>query len=388
MKKGIFRSRFLIMLFATTCHISVAVPAPDLDLRTLIAGIKHFDAAVTSGSGEIVYDRQMGSTKEKKTYVLTFDGTTFEDAQVRVDVSKVTGLTQIFTDICDGERHWQVVERNTPLFDVEISPADSQRLNTAKPELPHAVKQKFKEVGVNVSGDFRIETEEGSPHSKWIDNVTGDSYIIHATEERVWVDIPGIGYTVGPGCRINALLDPRYWMTSGKATPTSYLMTPLWRVLEKYESEILKTELINGDETYLVRVKVPRGAPLKFWICPEKGFRLVKSQTMFEHLIESDMIPLKKGVHYLTERVLHYREYQPGIWFPEKIEETFHALVAEDPENRADIIGNTTLQLSGAFQLNLDVSTEFQLEVPAETPIYDSVLDKLRPFRELRETSQ
>ena len=388
MKKGVFISQFLILLCATTCHISVAVQAPDLDLPTLIAGIKHFDAAVLSGKGEIVYDRKMGSNEEKKTYVLTFDGTTFEDAQVRVDFSEGKDLTKIFTDICDGERHWQVIERDTLLFDVEISPADYQLLNKAKPELPHAVKQKFKEVGIDGSDDFRIETEEGSPYSKWIDNVTGEHYVISTTEEHVWVDIRGMGYVVDPGCGIDALLDPRYWMTSGKATPTSYLMTPLWRVLEKYESEILKTEMLNGDETYLVSVKVPRGAPLKFWICPEKGFRLVKSQTMFEHLVESDMIPLKKGVHYLRERVLLYREYQPGIWFPEKIVETFHALVAEDPENRADLIGNTTLQLSGAFQLNLDVSNEFQLDVPAETPIYDSVLDKLRPFRELKETSQ
>ena len=387
MKKGVFLSRFLILFCAMTCPISVAVPAPDLDLETLIAGIKHFDAAVLSGKGEIVYARKMGSNEEKKTYVLTFDGTTFDDAKVRVDFSEVEGFTHIFTDICDGERQWQVIERNTPLFDVEISPAEAQRLNAANPELPHAVKQKFKEVGIHVSGDFRIETEEGSPYSKWIDNVTGEVYILRATEDYVLVDMPGIGYTVSPGCRINALLDPRSWMTDGQATPTSYLMTPLWRVLEKYESEILKTEMLNGDETYLISVKKPRGQPLKLWICPEKGFRLVKSQTMFEHPI-SDMSPFKKGVHYLIERVLLYREYQPGIWYPEKIMETFHALVAEDPENRTERIGNTTLQLSGAFQLNLDVSNAFQLDVPPETSIYDSVLEKLRPFRELTETSQ
>ena len=165
-------------------------------------------------------------------------------------------------------------------------------------------------------------------------------------------------------------------------------MTPLWHVLENYESEILRTEMLNGDETYLVNVKVSRGGLLKFWICPEKGFRLVKSQRRYECLKDNATIPMKKGTHYLLERILLYREYQPGIWYPEKIIETFHALVAKDPENRAEHLGNTTLQISDAFQLNLDVSNEFQLDVPPETLIYDGVLEKLRPFRELTETSQ
>ena len=107
MKKRVFISRFLLMLFAATFHISVAVPEPDLDLPTLIAGIKHFDAAVISGKGEFVYEHKIGPDVEKQTYVLTFDGTTFEEAQVRVDFSKGTDLT----DICDGERHWRVTER-------------------------------------------------------------------------------------------------------------------------------------------------------------------------------------------------------------------------------------------------------------------------------------
>ncbi len=385
MKKRVFISRFLLMLFAATLHISVAVPEPDLDLPTLIAGIKHFDAAVISGKGEFVYEHKIGPDVEKQTYALTFDGTTFEEAQVRVDFSKGTDLT----DICDGERHWKVVERKSPLFRVDITPADYELLNKGSPELPHPVKQKFKEIGINFSDDFRIETEEEGPFSKWIDNITEDSYYIYPTEEYVWVYTPQIGYMVDSGCGIDPHLDPRYWMTYGLATPTSYLMTPLWRVLEKYESEILQIEMLNGEETYLVSVQAPRGQPLKLWICPEKGFRLVKLQTMFEHLSESDMLPFKKGVHYFKERVLHYREYQPGIWFPEKVEETLHPLVAEDPENREDLIGKTTLQSSGAFQLNLDVSSnEFQLDIPDETLIFDSVLGKGRPFRELKETSQ
>ncbi len=384
MKKRVFISRFLLMLFAAAFHISVAVPEPDLDLQTLIAGIKHFDAVVISGKGEFVFEQKMGPKVEKKTYVLTFDGTTFEEAQIRVDFSKDTDLT----DICDGERHWKVIERNSPLFRVDISPADYQLLNKAKPELPHSVKQKFKEIGINFSDDFRIETKEESPYSKWIDNASGDSYYTHSTEEYVLVYTPRIEYMVGPGCRIRALLDPRYWMTYGKATPTSYLMTPLWRVLEKYESDILQTEMLNGEETYLVSVKEPRGQPLKLWICPEKGFRLVKLQTIFENPIESDMIPFKKGIHYVTERILHYREYQPGIWFPEKIVQTIHPLLSEDPKNRGDLVGKTTLQPSGAFQLNLDVSNEFQLDLPDETSIFDDELGKMRPFRELKEISQ
>ena len=376
---------FVILCVATPC-ISVAALEFDLDLQTLIAGIKHFDAAVTSGKGEFVYNH-LGTYEEKRTYAFAFDGTTFEEAQVRVDYHS-NSIGSFVTEIYDGERQWEIYAVKANLFSVAISPADHKRLNNAKPELPPAVKQQFKAHGISFSDDFRIETVEDSSYLKMIDNVTGHNYYIYYTEEYFSVYTPRLEYGVRPRCVIHAHLDPRYWMTCGKAIPNSYLMTPLWKVLETHESEILQTEMLNGEETYLVSVKYPRRTEsLKLWISPEKGFRLVKLQEIFEAQGESERSSFEKGVHYLTERVLYYCEYLPGIWSPEKVEETIYPLLAADPQKKGDRIGKTTLQAT-TCELNTNVSGRFQLDVPEETPVYDYGLAKERPFRELKQTSQ
>ena len=383
MKKLTFVPVLFLMLFAVTRYIAVAVPEPNLDLQTLIAGIKHFDAAATSGKGEFVYNHQI-TKQTKREYAFAFEGTIFEDAQVRVDSSKGTTLTEIW----DGERQWEIYEGKERLFSIDISPADHELLNKAKPELPLPVKQELKAHGIHISDDFRIVTDEESSYFKLIDNVTGDSYYTYHTEEYFSFYTPRLDYGVRPRCVIHAHLDPRYWITHGKATPNSYLMTSLWEVLETHESEILQTEMLNGEETYLVSVKHPIAESLKLWISPEKGFRLVKLQNIFKSSQnEPEWSPIKSGVRYLKERVLHYREYLPGIWFPEKVEETIHPLLADDPQKKGDRLGKTTLQVLKC-ELNIDVSAVFQLDVPEETPVYDYEIGKLRPFYELKQTSQ
>ena len=380
MKKILFISRFLLLFLIGTLHISVAAAAPDLDLQTLIAGIKHFDAAATAGRGTFVYNHALGTREEKREYDFAFDGATFEDAQVRVDSSK----SRILSEIYDGERQWEVYERKAQIFSVDITPDDYERLNKEDPELPSLVRQKFKELGIHVSADFRIEADEGSSYSKMIDTVTGNSHYIYYTEEYFSFYETHLEYGVRPGCVIGAYLDPRYWMTFGKATPSSYLMTPLWKVLEDNETEILKTEMLNGEETYLVRVKHPDVKSPKLWISVEKGFRLVKLQEIFEVQEETQSMPFKKGIRYLKERYLHYHEYLPGVWFPENVEQTIHSLLADTPEKKGELIGKTTLQ-AVSFQLNVDVSNQFQLDVPEDTPVFDYGTAKLRPYRELKQ---
>jgi hypothetical protein len=388
MKKLTFISLLFLVLFAVTRHVSVAVPEPDLDLQSLIAGIKQFDAAVTSGKGEFVYDHKIGPFEDKREYAFAFEGGTFEEGQLRVDYSKCPILGSILTEIYDGERQWEVNEKKGILFSVDISTADMELLNKATPVLPPPVKQQLKAHDIYISDDFRIVIDEESSYLKVIDNVTGHSCYAYYTEEYFAVYTPRLEYSARSRCFIHSHLDPRYWMTYGFASPTHYLMTPLWEILETHESEILQTEMLNGEETYLVSVKYPHTKSLKLWISPEKGFRLVKLQKIFESQDEPDQWnPFEKGVHYVTERVLHYWEYLPGIWFPEKIKETIHPLVAADQQKRGALLGKTTLQAI-TCELNTDVSNRFQLDVPGETPVYDYGLDKLCPLRELRDVSR
>ena len=383
MKKRVFISRFLLLFLIGTFHISVAAAAPNLDLQTLIAGIKHFDAAATSGRGTFVYNHALGTIEEKSEYDFTFDGSTFQDAQVRVDFSKSMILSKIY----DGERQWEVSNRNVQIFNVDISPTDYERLNKEDPELPPPVRQKCKEIGIDISADFRIEADEGSSYSKLINNVTGQSYYTYYTEEYFAFYERQLEYAVRSGCVIHPLLDPRYWMTYGKATPSSYLMIPLWKVLEDNETDLLKTEMLNGEETYLVRIKYPHVKILKLWISPEKGFRLVKLQQIVEEQEEIEGLPFKKGEHYITERQVHYREYLPGVWFPENIEQTTHPLLPGVRQQKGDLIMKTTLQVV-SFEPNVDVSNQFQLAVPEDTPVFDLEVGKFRPHRELKQPSQ
>ncbi len=374
MKKRVFLSFLLRLCLIGTFHISIAAAAPNLDLQTLIAGIKHFDAAATSGRGTFLYNHALGAIEEKREYDFAFDGATFEDAQVRVDSSN----SRILSEIYDGERQWEVSERKVELFSVDISPTDFERLNTAAPELPPPVRQALKERGIHFSAGFRIEVDEGS-YSKMIDNLTGASHYIYYTEEYFAFYETHLAYTVGPECVIHAHLDPRYWMTYGSATPSSYLLTPLWKVLEDNETGPLQTEMLNGEETYLVRIKHPHVKSLKLWISAERGFRLVKLQEILESQEAIESLPFKKGDHYITERHIHYREYLPGVWFPENIEQTTH--------QKGELIGKTTLQ-AVSFEVNVDISNQFQLDVPEDTLVFDYDAGKLRPYRELKQPSQ
>lgn len=383
MKKRVFISRFSLLFLIGTLHISIAAAAPNLDLQTLIAGIKHFDAAATSGRGTFVYNHALGTIEEKREYNFAFDGATFEDAQVRVDSSKSSILSEIY----DGERQWEVSERKAEIFSVSISPTDYERLNKEDPELPHPVRQQFDAHNLRISEDFRIEADEGSSYSKMIDNITGQSYYTYYTEEYFSFYETHLEYAVRPGCAIHAHLDPRYWMTYGSATPSSYLMTPLWKVLEDNETDLLQTEVINGEETYLLRIKRPHEKNLKLWVSAEKGFRLVKLQTIVEAQEEIESLPFKEGEHYITERHVHYREYLPGVWFPENIEQTTHPMLPGVRQQKGDLIMKTTLQ-AVSFELNVDVSNQFQLAIPEDTPVFDYGVGKLRPYRELKQSSQ
>ena len=388
MKKRPFIPLFILALFAVTDHISVASPASALDLQSLIAGIKHFDAVVTSGQGEFVYDHKLGQFGENRVYTFAFEGSTFEDGQLRTDYSKGHPLGHPLTEIYDGERQWEIDERKEILFGVDISPTDVEFLNKVPPVLPLSIKQQLKAHDIDISDDFRIVPDEKSSYLRMIDNVTGQSYYVRYNEAAFVFYTVYLDYSVRSVCSIHSHLDPRYWLTYGSATPTDYLMTPLWKVLQTHESEIVGTEILNGEETYLVSVKYPYKKSLKLWISAEKGFRLVKLQEIFESLDEPDQWnPFEKGRYYLTERVLRYREYLPGIWFPEKIESTTHPLVAADLEKKGDLLGKTTLQ-AVTCELNTDVSNRFQLDVSGETPVYDYGLAKPRPLRELKGASQ
>ena len=109
-------------------------------------------------------------------------------------------------------------------------------------------------------------------------------------------------------------LDPRYWLTYPSAGGRTYLTEPLWQLLEKHESELLGSEVLNGEETSVIRLKLPDESVI-LWISHEQGFHLVKLQRAFPIDNPVDIIEMKyfhSGVNYIETREINYQEYLPG----------------------------------------------------------------------------
>lgn len=385
MKKQTFILLIWIVLCAITLLTSISALETELDLKTIIAGIKHYDAAISSGKGTITFDGRWIQGR-KETYELTFDGVSFEEAQVRVDFP----IGTIATEIWDGERHWEVHRAKKLLFTVSLSAEDYDNFKNAKPKLTQSVKEQLKVHKISISDDHRFEPNDSrfefdntEDNYILIDNPTGRFYYIYYTEDKIQFYGTVPRYAVRPECIISPELDPRFWMTDTTMNSNAYLITPLWKVLETHESEMLQTEKIDGKETYRIRVKDPHSESFTVWISPEQGFRLVKLQriTKESRLIQENPDP--KVVSYLTELILHYKEYKPDMWFPEKIEESYYPLFAFEPQKRGKQILRQTLEVN-KFKINIDVSDSFQLDVPDDTNIIDYGAAEERAFGDLK----
>ena len=114
-------------------------------------------------------------------------------------------------------------------------------------------------------------------------------------------------YSVRPQWLIPSNYDPRFWLTfPSLGSNNSYLSEPLWHLLEKHESEIIGSEVLNGEKTSVIRLNIPAwstetfkmpAASYKLWISHDKGFRLVKSELAFTVENPQEWSPLKQGVN-------------------------------------------------------------------------------------------
>lgn len=374
-----------LMLFKVTLLMSDAEKEHDLDLQTLIAGIKNFDAATKTAMGEFVFNHKIADFTQKIEYTFAFSGTTYEEVQARVDYRRGGRLAK--SEIYDGERHWEIYDNKKPLFIVDVSADDMKLLRKPNPQFPKIVKQVFKEHEIKVSDNLKIEEDKESEFFRIIDKTMDHIFFVFQSENSLEVLMHEQTYGVRPIPIIDPQLDPRCWTTYGPLRPFSYLMTPLSKMIEKYESEIIGTEVLNGNKTYIIKVKHPITESLKLWICPEIGFRLVKLKQTSIAKDEVGAGPFKNGALYITDRDLSYKEYLPGIWFPEKIVETIHHSIDGSPDKKGDMIGKTTLQTIKC-KLNTDVSSLFQLDIPNDTLVLDYAIRKHRKFSELKKPSQ
>ena len=138
------------------------------------------------------------------------------------------------------------------------------------------------------------------------------------------------------------------------------------QLLEKHESELIGSEMLNGEMTSVIRLNRPSrtNTSLKFWISHNIGFRPVKLESTYTH----------EGVTYTGTRTIDYHEYLPNLWFPKRIERTL--------ERGANVTVKHIL-LTKRCQLNTDVSGLLRLQISTDTSVYDFGVNHLRPVKDL-----
>ena len=358
------------------------------DLETLITKMKHTDSSVVSASGDFVIEHHIRPGIAKTEYALTFEGD-----KIRVEREWGTPLAAKdyplvkkvlpSVELDDGERRWEIYQYKKHLFSVEVA------LDKKKTVL-ETIRQAFKQQEIALADDVRIAASEEPESYTLIENQTGKTYFIlweGGTTLKVY-DLQHTEYGIRDPFRRkvsdrrfesplryqwNMLsdLDPRYWLTYPSAGGRSYLTEPLWQRLEKHESELLGSEVLNGEETSVIRLKLPDES-LIIWISHEKGFRLVKLQRAFPIENPVDIIAMKyfqSGVNYIETREIDYHEYLPDVWFPKKIERYFTPIEAADLPHVAEIILKTVIRTKQC-RLNTDVAESLRLDLPPDTSIF------------------
>ena len=327
--------------------------AAPLDLGTIITKMKHYENSITSVTGDFVWEQHSGMEIEKNEYTLTFEG-----KQIRMEWEKRDTVNQALIEYWDGKQQWEVYEPNNLLFKVEIAP-EKERTVLEK------VQQAFKQVGIEIADDVRI-VDSDLPNSFKINENDKTYVVLFVGETTLEVYDGNVEYAVRPRIMYNDL-DPRFWLTfPSNASNDSYLSEPLWQLLEKHESELIGSEMLNGEMTSVIRLNRPSrtNTSLKFWISHNIGFRPVKLESTHTH----------EGITSIGTRTIDYHEYLPNLWFPKRIERTF--------ERGANVIVKHIL-FTKRCQLNTDVSELLRLQISTDTTVYDFGVNHLRPVKDL-----
>ena len=357
------------------------------DLETLITKMKHADSSVVSASGDFVIEHHRRPGIAKTEYALTFEGD-----KIRVEREWGTPLTakdyplvkKVFpsVELDDGERRWEIYKYKKLLFSIEVT-------RDKAATVLETIQQAFKQQEIALADDVRIAASEAPESYTLIENPTGKTYFIlwdGETTLKVY-DPQHTEYAVRDPFRRkvsdrrfqnilryqwNMLsdLDPRYWLTYPSAGGRSYLTEPLWQLLEEHESELLGSEVLNGEETSVIRLKLPDES-LIVWISHEQGFRLVKLQRAFPIENPVDIVEMKyfqSGVNYIETREINYHEYLPDVWFPKKIERYFTPIVADLPHKNEGIL--KTVIRTKQCRLNTDVVESLRLNLPPDTSVF------------------
>ena len=354
-------------------------PAPH-DLQTVIDKMKHYDSAIVSASGDFVIEHHRDSGVVKMQYALTFEGQKIRVEQKRdyptldKEVPLIKRLLPL-VKIYDGEKQWEIYKYKKLLFSLEVTPdEESPVLKT--------IRQAFKQQGTQLADDVRIAASEQPDSYTLIENQTGKSYFIlwEADTTLKVYDLHHLEYGVWYQRNILSDLDPRYWLTYRSERESAYLTEPLSELLEKHESKLLGSELLNGEETSVIRLNLPKQS-LKLWISHDEGFRLVQLERAFIAK-PAESMHFTVGNIYVETRKIDHHEYLPDVWFPKKIERYYAPLTDMDPQGKDQVILKKIVGHTQQCRLNTDVAALLRLDLPPDTPVLGLKPDDDSPVAE------
>ena len=369
-----------------------------IDLDTIIAKMKEYDDALLSATGKFVIEHHKETGIAKTEYALTIEG-----QKIRIQrewlpspiVKDAPLVEQLLPDIelYDGNQRWDIYKYKKLLLSIEI-------VRNKEHSLLQTIKQTFKQQDIEIADDLHIIAENTPDSYTLVESNTGKTYsviLIGETTLKIY-DLKHVEYAVRDymahqdrrlhdpirhqwGMFSN--LDPRYWLTYPSAGGITYLTEPLWQLLETHENQLLGSETLNGEETFVIRVNIPNQS-LKLWISHEKGFRLVKMQRAF--LIENpkgilELSFFQPGITYVETREIDYQEYSPDIWFPKKIERYYIPNAVDEPQLKEQVILKTVIHTKQC-EINTDVPKLFRLDLPPDTPVFGLRMEKDTPKTE------
>ena len=180
-------------------------------------------------------------------------------------------------------------------------------------------------------------------------------------------------FAVEQGWAQPALLDPRGW-------GLWYERQLLSDYLAKRENvQVIGTESLNGTLCYVVQVpsSAIENSVDKFWIAPDKGFRCVRIQ--YEGTsIES--IENEKFIRDIYDTTIEYQEFaisdEISAWFPKR------GIIVSRRKSDGEQVSKNIMEVTD-FELNIDVSNLFDIQIPPDTLVWDLAIRKQIPFEEI-----
>jgi len=159
------------------------------------------------------------------------------------------------------------------------------------------------------------------------------------------------------GVRGSLAIDPRsyfqYWGLFFDGQPVG-------EYLEKNAIAIIGKENFNKTLCYIVEAR-KRGGTIKFWIAPSNGYRILKRS--------SEIYYVQSGGFPATVRMLmQYEKSKDDIWFPKSGIET--TMTLNKATGKKELMSKYMLTVKN-FELNVDISDLFKLDIPPETEVFD-----------------